>query len=59
MAQLRQDRVRARLSGVPFDYPLRPYTFQLADYFTKGSEHAPRIEGVDSVPEAVEIQGIQ
>ena len=59
MAQLRQDRVRARLSGVPFDYPLRPYTFQLADYFTKGSEHAPRIEGVDRVPEAVEIQGIQ
>ena len=59
MARLRRDRVRARLSGVPFDYPLRPYTFQLADYFTKGSEHAPRIEGVDRVPEAVEIQGIQ
>ena len=29
------------------------------DYFTRGSEHAPRIEGVDRVPEAVEIQGIQ
>ena len=27
MARLRRDRVRARLSGVPFDYPLRPYTF--------------------------------
>ena len=24
MARLRKDRVRARLSGVPFDYPLRP-----------------------------------
>ena len=27
MAMLRRDRVRAHLSGVPFDYPLRPYTF--------------------------------
>ena len=27
MAMQRRDRVRARLSGVPFDYPLRPYTF--------------------------------
>ena len=51
--------MRARLSEVPFDYPLRPYTFQLADYFTKGSEHAPHTEGVDIVPKAIEIQGIQ
>ena len=42
MARLRRDKVRARLSGVPFDYPLRPYTFQLADYFIRGSEHASR-----------------
>ena len=28
MARLCKDRVRARLSGVPFDYPLHPYTFQ-------------------------------
>ena len=27
MAMLRRDRVRVRLSRVPFDYPLRPYTF--------------------------------
>ena len=27
MAMLRRDRVRARLSGVPFNYPLHPYTF--------------------------------
>ena len=59
MARLCRDRVRARLSGVPFDYPLHPYTFQLADYFTKGLEHAPHTEGVDLVPEAIEIQGIQ
>ena len=27
MARLRKERVRARLYGVPFDYPLRRYTF--------------------------------
>ena len=59
MAWLHRDRVRARLSGVPFDYPLRLYTFQLADYFTRGSEHAPHKKGVDHVLEMVEIQGIQ
>ena len=35
MAWLRRDRMRAHLFGVPFDYPLRPYTFQLADYFIR------------------------
>ena len=59
IAMLRRDRVRARLSGVPFDYPFRPYTFQLADYFTRGSEHAPHTEGVDHVSGMVEIRGIQ
>ena len=59
MAMLRRDRVRAPLSGVPFDYPLCPYTFQLADYFTRGSEHAPHTEGVDHVSGKVEIRGIQ
>ena len=59
MAMLPRDRVRARLFGVPFDYPLRPYTFQLADYFTKGSEHATHTEGVDHVSKMAEIRGIQ
>ena len=59
MAMLRRDRVRARLSGVPFNYPLHPYTFQLADYFTRGSEHAPPTEGVDHVLKMAEIRGIQ
>ena len=45
--------------GVPFDYPLCPYTFQLADYFTRGSEHAPHTEGVDDVSKMAEIRGIQ
>ena len=59
MAMLRRDRVRAPLSGVPFDYPLRPYTFQLADYFTRESELAPHIKGVDHVSKMDEIRGIQ
>ena len=59
MAMLCQDRVRARLSRVPFDYSLRPYTFQLVDYFTRGSEHAPHTKGVDHVSGMVEIRGIQ
>ena len=29
MVQLYRDKVRARLSGVPFYYPLRPYTFSV------------------------------
>ena len=47
--------MRALLSGVPFDYPLLSYTFKLADYFIRGSEHAPRIGGIDH---ALEIDGI-
>ena len=58
MAMLCRDRVRGHLSGVPFNYPLRPYTFQLADYFTRGSEHAPHTEGFDHVLKMAEIRGI-
>ena len=49
MARLHRDKVRARLSSIPFDYPVRPYTFSLVDYFVKGSEVQPRVEeiGVD------------
>ena len=59
MAMLSQDRVRDHLSGAPFNYPLRPYTFQLADYFSRGSEHAPHTKGVNHVLGMVEIRGIQ
>ena len=59
MAMLHRDRVRARLSEVPFDYPLRLYTFQSADYFTRGSEHALHTEGVDHVSKMAKIRGIQ
>ena len=59
MVQLCQDRVRACLFGVPFDYPPCPYTFQLAAYFIRGSEHAPRIRGTDHALETDGIQGIK
>ena len=59
MAQLGQDRVRARLFGVAFDYPLHPYTFQLVDYFIRESDHSPRIGGTDHDLEIDGIQGIQ
>ena len=59
MARLRWDRVRARLSGVPFDYPFYLYTFQLVDYFIRGSEHAPLTEGTNHTLETYRIQGIQ
>ena len=59
MARLRRDRVRARLSGVPFYYPLHSYTFQLANYFIRGSEYAPRTWGTDHALETNGIQGIQ
>ena len=59
MARLSRDRVRARMSDIPFDYPLLPYTFHLVEYFTRGSEYAPRTEGVDHVSKMAEIQGIQ
>ena len=35
MAQLRKDRVMARLTHTPFDYPVRLYTLSLADYFMR------------------------
>ena len=45
--------------GIPFDYPFRPYTFLLANYFIRGLEHVPRGERIDHISETVEIQDIQ
>ena len=59
MAWLRWDRVRALQPRVPLDYPLRPFTFQLAYYYIRGSEHAPRIGGTDHALETYGIRGIQ
>ena len=58
MARLCKDRVRARSSGVPFDCPIRLYTFQLTDYFVRGSDHAPHMEGIVCISEAVEVQDL-
>ena len=55
MARLRKNRVRASLFGVLFDYPLRPYIFQLIDYFVRGSDHALHMEGIVCITEAVEV----
>ncbi|WJZ94855.1 hypothetical protein VitviT2T_013680 [Vitis vinifera] len=56
MARLRNERVRARLTHTPFDYPLRPYTRSLSDYFVRASEsHAPSdgiIGGLSTTQEA-------
>eukprot|EP00261_Vitis_vinifera_P037197 XP_019078440.1 PREDICTED: uncharacterized protein LOC109123359 [Vitis vinifera] len=49
MARLRKERVRARLSHTPFDYPIRPYRMSLTDYFVRGSETRPRLEEIHSV----------
>ena len=59
MARLHKDRVRARFSGVPFYYPFRLHTFQLTDYFVKGSDHAPHMEGIVCISKAVEVQDFQ
>ena len=58
MERLHRDRVRARLLGVPFDYPFHSYTFQLADYFIRGLEHAPRTGGTDHALEKNGVKGI-
>ena len=38
MARLFKERVRARLTHTSFDYPVRPYTLSLTDYFVRASE---------------------
>ena len=58
MVHLHQERVRARLTCTPFDYPVHPYRMSLVDYFVRGSEVHPHmrdfvivtdIEGVDEL----------
>ncbi|RVX21643.1 Retrovirus-related Pol polyprotein from transposon 17.6 [Vitis vinifera] len=59
MARLRKERVRARLTHTPFDYPLRPYTMSLSDYFVRASEPLTRADviiGGLSTTQEVELQ---
>ncbi|KAJ9675277.1 hypothetical protein PVL29_024295 [Vitis rotundifolia] len=46
MAQLRKERMRARLTHMSFDYPIRPYTMRLADYFMRASESQTHLDGI-------------
>ncbi|RVX11331.1 hypothetical protein CK203_019617 [Vitis vinifera] len=45
MARLHRERVRARLTYTPFDYPVRPYRMSLVDYFVRGSELGDETSG--------------
>ena len=47
------------VSTIPFNYPLRQYTFQLIDYFIRGSNNTPPVAGTICTPVAVGIQDIQ
>ena len=59
MARLSKERVRARLTHTPFNYPVRPYTMSLENYFVRASEpQAPLddiIGGLNTTQE-VELQ---
>ena len=46
MERLRKERIMARLSLMPFDYPLRPYTMCLADYFVRASSPPLPLDGM-------------
>ena len=46
MARLRKKRVMARLTHTPFDYPIRPYTMSLADYFMRALEPQAHSDGI-------------
>ncbi|RVW75308.1 hypothetical protein CK203_055364 [Vitis vinifera] len=59
MARLRKERVRARLTYTPFNYPVHLYTMCLVDYFMRASEpqtHSDRIIGGLSITQEVELQ---
>ena len=59
MARLRKERVRARLTYTLFDYPIRPYTMSLADYFVRVSEPQMPSNGIIgglSTVQKVELQ---
>ncbi|RVW80840.1 Transposon Ty3-I Gag-Pol polyprotein [Vitis vinifera] len=45
MARLHRERVRARLTCTPFDYPVCPYRMCLVDYFIRGSELGDETSG--------------
>ena len=54
MAQLRRERVRSQLYHIPFDYPVRPYSSRLTDYFVRASEPLVHPDGSSDGP--IDIQ---
>ena len=59
MALLRNERLRAHLLHMLFDYPIRPYKMSLVDYFVRASEaqiYSKRITSGLSVDQEAELQ---
>ncbi|RVW94503.1 hypothetical protein CK203_035720 [Vitis vinifera] len=59
MARLCKERVRARLTHTPFDYPIRPYTMSLKNYFVRVSKPHTYSDGIIerlSTTQEVELQ---
>ena len=59
MARLSRERVRARLTCTPFDYPIHPYRMSLEDYFVKGSEVHPHMGDFSVVTDIEGVDGLQ
>ena len=59
MARLRKERVRSRLTHTPFDYPIRPYTMGLSDYFVRASEPQTRLDVIIGGLSATQEVGLQ
>ena len=57
MEQLHQERVRSRLHHIPFNYPLRPYSLRLTNYFLRASE--PLLHPDGSIDEPTDIQHVE
>ena len=55
MARLHQEKIRARLTCTPFDYPIRPYRMSLENYFVRGSKAHPHMGDFDT---ATNIEGV-
>nr|CAN67531.1 hypothetical protein VITISV_043078 [Vitis vinifera] len=50
MVRLRKEWVRARLTHTLFDYPVRPYTMSLADYFVELQRLVRQLQLSDGAP---------
>ena len=57
MVQLHQERVKSQLHHIPFNYPLRPYSLRLTDYFVRASE--PLLHPDGSFDEPTDIQHVE